>query len=266
MLSGNDRSTPLRWESSYPFSSRSRVRDFDSRFTETFLRTRDKVFAAFGIIFAIVCIRLGFWQLGRLQERKELNKELISRAETKPVNFSQLPRDTGAAHFRRVTLNGTYDYAHEIVITNRTRHGSPGVHIITPLRQSSTDTAILVNRGWVYAPDAMSVDLNRWHEPVAMTGEGYVENYQSRPGQPKSASHRNAYRWLDLPTVSRAFPYPVAPFLVVLIADSGTTPANVPPRVEVPPLDEGPHMSYAIQWFSFAAISIFGMILYLRRK
>ena len=230
------------------------------------MKTRDKVFAAFGIVFAIVCIRLGFWQLGRLQERKALNRELRSRAETAPVDFKALPRDTGAAHFRRVTLKGIYDYKNEIVLTNRSRDGSPGVHIITPLKQPGSDTAILVNRGWVYAPDAMTVNLTRWHEPDSMTGEGYVENYHARPGRgrSRSPSHSNAYRWLDNATVSQAFPYPVAPYYVVLIGDS--TPANVPPRVEVPPLDEGPHKSYAIQWFSFAAISIFGTILYLRRK
>jgi surfeit locus 1 family protein len=230
------------------------------------LKTTDKVFAVFGVIFAIVCIRLGFWQLGRLQDRKALNRELRSRAETSPVEFNRLPADTAAAHFRRVILNGSYDYEHEIVLTNRTRNGSPGVNIITPLKQLSTDTAILINRGWIYAPDGMTVDLNRWHEPVAMSGEGYVENFHARPGQPKSASHAKAYRWLDHPTVSKAFPYPIAQYFVVLIGDSGKTPANVPPRLEVPPLDEGPHKSYAIQWFSFAAISIFGTILYLRRK
>jgi surfeit locus 1 family protein len=230
------------------------------------MKTRDKIFAAFGIIFALVCIRLGFWQLGRLQERKALNRELRSRAETKPVRFAELPKDTGAAHFRRVELEGNYDFDHEIVLTNRTRNGSPGVQIITPLRQSSTATAILVNRGWVYAPDAMTVDLSRWNEPVVLKAEAYVENFQKRVGNPKSATHRNAYRWLDYPTIEKAFPYPVAPYFVVLIGDSGRVPVNVPPRVEVPPLDEGPHKSYAIQWFSFAAISIFGTILYLRRK
>src|SRR5215212_5838200 len=168
------------------------------------MKTRDKVFAVFGILFAIVCMRLGFWQLSRLQERRALNAELRSRAETKPVEFNKLPKDTGGAHFRRVNLEGTYDYDHEIVITNRTRNGSPGVNIITPLKTPASDTAILVNRGWVYAPDAMSVDLERWREPVSMTGDGYVENYQTRAGPSKSATHRNAYRWLDRSGASQA--------------------------------------------------------------
>src|SRR5215212_7820691 len=111
------------------------------------MKRRDIAFAVFGGIFAVVCIRPGLWQLTRLQERKALNRELRSRAETAPVNFNKLPKDTGAAHFRRVTLNGAYDYDHEIVITNRTRNGSPGVNILTPLKTPASDTAILVNRG-----------------------------------------------------------------------------------------------------------------------
>ena len=52
-------------------------------------------------------------------------------------------------------------------MTGRTRSGSPGVHILTPLRIPESDTALLVNRGWVYSPDARTVDLTRWREVLA---------------------------------------------------------------------------------------------------
>jgi len=229
------------------------------------VKKRDVAFGIFGLIFAIVCIRLGIWQLQRLAERRHLNTELRSRAATIPVTLGELPTDTGAAHFRRVTISGTYDYDREITLTNRSRNGSPGVNIVTPLR-SSSDTAVLVNRGWVYAPDGMTVDLARWRETPAINGEGYVEFFRKGNGSAKSATHKRAYRWVDDKTISQAFPYPVRPYLVVLIDDSTKRGENIPPRLDVPPLDEGPHRNYAIQWFSFAAISIFGTILFLRRK
>jgi surfeit locus 1 family protein len=229
------------------------------------VKKRDLAFAIIGGFFAIVCIRLGVWQLSRLSERRALNKSLTARAETKPIPLTGLPKDSGARHFVRVNLTGSYDLANEIIVINRTRNGSPGVNIITPLRTAGSDTAVLVNRGWVYAPDGMSVDLSKWREPETLNGEGYVENFRTGPGDPRSKSHPRAYRWLDS-GVSQAFPYPVQPYFVVLMGDGGNTPANVPPRVPVPPLDEGSHKSYAIQWFSFAAISIFGTILYLRRN
>ena len=227
------------------------------------MRKRDIVFAVIGIAFALVCIRLGIWQLQRLVERKHLNAELRSRAATKPVELKELPKDTGASHFRRVTISGMYDYDHEIILTNRSRNGSPGVNIITPLR-SGSDTAVLVNRGWVYAPDGMTVDVSRWREPAEMKGDGYVEFFRKGHGDAKSSTHPRAYRWVDSMTISQAFPYAIRPYFIVLI-EGAKKGENIPPRVDVPPLDEGPHKSYAIQWFSFAAISIFGMIFYLRR-
>lgn len=227
---------------------------------------KDKAFLALGIAVGLTCIRLGFWQLSRLQERRQFNQELRARAKTAPVDLAGIPRDTGAARFRRVKLNGTYDFANEVRLTNRTRNGSPGVNIITPLRIPGNDTAVLVNRGWVYAPDAMTVDFGRWREPPELSAEGYVENYAAGRGNARSASNAKAFRWMDRPTLAQAFPYPIAPYFVVLIGDSGATRADVPPRLGVPALDEGPHKSYAFQWFSFAVISIFGTVRYSRRK
>jgi surfeit locus 1 family protein len=230
------------------------------------MKPRDLAFVVFGSILTAVFIALGFWQIARLGERREFNAELRSRAATKPVDISQIPADTGAAHFRRVRISGLYDFDHEIILTNRTRKGSPGVNIVTPLRIPGRDTAVLVNRGWIYAPDGMTVDLSKWREPEAVSADGFVENFHAREGQAKLPRHANAYRWMDRGVLSERFPYPIAGFFVVMIGDGKPQRQEVPPRLEVPPLDEGSHMNYVIQWFSFATISIIGMFLFVRRK
>ena len=230
------------------------------------MKLRSILFLCASIILTSLFLRLGIWQLQRLGERRAFNAELTARADTPPVNLQSLPSDTAQLHFRRVRLNGTYDFDREFVLTTRSRNGSPGVNIITPLRIQGTDTAVLVNRGWIYSPDGMTADLSRWREPAALSGEGYVETFQKRAGSVRAASVKNALRWMDSLTVSQAFPYPVRPYYVVLIGNAVNPPANVPPRVPVPPLDEGSHQSYAFQWFSFAAISIIGTVLFLRRK
>lgn len=230
------------------------------------MKSRDRIFVGFGILLALAFISLGFWQLSRLAERRTLNESLRSRAETAPIDLSDLPKDSSAARFTRVRVTGTYDFAHEIVLTNRTRKGSPGVNIITPMRMPGRDTLVLVNRGWVYAPDGMTVDLTRWREPESVSGDGFIQNLTARAGEVRSARHPNAYRWMDRPTLSQAFPYPIAGYFIVLIGDGKPQVASFPPRLEVPPLDEGSHLNYAFQWFSFAAISIIGMFLFVRRK
>ena len=219
------------------------------------------------VVITAVFIRLGFWQLERLQERKRVNAALASRAIAPTVSISGLPIDTAKAHYRRVSLAGTYDYANEIVLTLRSRDGSPGVNIVTPARLPGTDTAMLVARGWVYSPNGMTVDLTRWREGPQLSGHGFVETYPpQRSGVNASPTHSNAYRWLDRSLLEKRFHYPLKPYYVVLTSPPEDTTKETPPRLNVPPMDEGPHKSYALQWFSFAAISIIGTILFLRRK
>jgi surfeit locus 1 family protein len=225
---------------------------------------RKWILSIFAISFAALSISLGFWQLRRLAARKAANATLESRRAAAELPLDSLPADTGAAHFRRVRIQGTYDYAHEIILTLRGREGSPGVNIITPLKRSGNDSAVLVNRGWVYSPDGVTVDLNRWREGDSVDANGFVETFptvgafdESNPARPRSM------RRLHRSDLLKLFPYPIANYYVVL-ADSSISP-NAPPRVEPAPLDEGPHRNYAIQWFSFAAISIIGLVIFLRR-
>jgi surfeit locus 1 family protein len=221
----------------------------------------------FALVVAAVFIRLGFWQLDRLSERRAVNAALASRAVAPSLSISQLPADTDNAHYRRVSLAGTFDYASEIVLTLRSRDGSPGVNIVTPLRNTETDTAVLVVRGWVYSPNGMAVDLTRWREGQQLNGSGFVETYPpAREGHNLSPTQSNAYRWLDRAALEKRFHYPLKGYYVVLTSPPADTTKDTPPRLHVPPMDEGPHKSYALQWFSFAAISIIGTILFLRRK
>lgn len=241
------------------------------------MKIAPRILVVLALVIAAVFIRLGFWQLSRLAQRRTLNTELASRAIAPAVPILQLPADTANSHYRRVKVEGTYDYANEVLLTLRSRDGSPGVNIVTPIRRPGTDTAVAVIRGWVYSPDGMSINEQRWREGPEARNDGFVETFPPpRKGRNDSPTHSNAYRWLDRAVLAKRFGYPLAPFYIVLTAppDSGYTEQdtvtdsakNVPPRLNVPPMDEGPHQSYAIQWFSFAAISIIGMALFLRRK
>ena len=231
-------------------------------------RARDVVLVLITIVFSVTCISLGFWQLRRLAARRALNAKIEARLREAAVSIDSLPRDTASMHYRQVEVRGTYDYAHQIVLADRTRNGSPGVEIVTPVRVAGNDTALLVTRGWVYAPDGVTADLSRWREVDTVNAIGYARPL-SVPfrGSPTLVEHAGAYRWIDLQAIRASIPYPVYPFSIVLEGDTANTATvakQTPPRVPPPPLDEGPHMSYAIQWFSFAAIAIVGTFFFFR--
>lgn len=234
---------------------------------------RHLVFAALALVAAVVCVRLGFWQLSRLGERREANALVEGRLRLPVVtSLRELPADTAAARFRRVRLTGRFDYDHEVRLTGRSRNGSPGVNIITPLRLADTNVAVLVNRGWVYSPNGADADLARWREEDSATVVGFVNPLGARRGSARSATaDPHSVRWLDDREIARAAGYPVAP-LTVVRQDSAAAVArrdSTPARLGVPPLDEGPHRSYAMQWFFFAVIAVVGpavLLFSLRRE
>lgn len=221
------------------------------------LNTRQILFITCAAIFGALCIRLGFWQLHRLGERKKRNAQLVSRMNLAPVDVTALPRDTGQARFRRVRLEGRYDYAHETVLAYRERNGAPGVDIITPLRMAGNDTAVLVDRGWVYTPDAATIDHAKWREADTVSGTGRVQTLWVGVGAASTGKVPDRLRWVSPEAVAAWAGYPIRPYDVMLEGDTAVS-ASHPVRFGEPAVDEGPHLSYAIQWFSFALIAIIG--------
>jgi surfeit locus 1 family protein len=224
---------------------------------------RKWVLSILAISFAALSISLGFWQLRRLSARRTANALLASRRFAPEVPLDSLPADTATAHFRRVRARGAYDYGNEIVLTLRGRNGSPGVNLFTPIRRAGSDTAVLVNRGWVYSPDGVRVETKQWREGDSVDANGFVEVFPTKgPFDASNPARPRSMRRLNRAAMRQLFPYPIANYYVVL-TDSARS--GGPPRVEPASLDEGPHRIYAIQWFSFAAISIVGLVMFLKR-
>jgi surfeit locus 1 family protein len=212
---------------------------------------RTIAFVVLAIVLAAIFVRLGFWQLARLSARRARNADAAGRIAEPVVPFEQL-RDTSS--FRRVVITGTPDYANEILFTGRSRQGSPGVYILTPIRRQASDTAVVVIRGWVYAPDAATADLSRWRE-ARNVFHGYVSPLPRTTSAAEPHARERKLRHLTLTGVQGLLPYPVASEYVV---SQDSAADSTPARLATPALDNGPHLSYAIQWFSFAAIAIIG--------
>jgi surfeit locus 1 family protein len=239
------------------------------------------VFLGIAALAALVCVRLGVWQLSRLAERRARNRAVAARFTAPPAAYRALPADTAARHYRRVLIAGRPDYAREFVLANRTRDGSPGVHIVTPVRVAPAaggppgDTLLLVNRGWIYSGDGTRIDLARWREGDSIAVTGYVELPSRRSGparlgdaQARAERGYPAYRFLDAAVVAGDVGAPVTRDYVVAEAPPGEAepPQDRPVRVPPPALDEGPHWSYAVQWFSFAAVALAGGAAFARAQ
>ncbi|MFI5311546.1 MAG: SURF1 family protein [Gemmatimonadales bacterium] len=237
------------------------------------MRLRRILALAIPLAVAAVFVRFGVWQLTRLRERKAFNATLSARLFERAVHIDSLGPDTARGHYRRVSASGTLLYDREITYAGRSRNGSPGADLLTPLATAGRDTVVIVNRGWVYSPDAKTVDFARWKEHDSVSIAGYAATYQGggresgvgSRGVADSAPQR-AVHVLDRARVEQLVGRPVGPYILVQTSDSAFLSAHdsVPVRLELPTLDEGPHQSYAIQWFSFATIAVVGGVVLFR--
>jgi cytochrome oxidase assembly protein ShyY1 len=225
-------------------------------------RTRQVWIAVIAGVVAATCVGLGFWQLRRLEERRALNASITRRGAAPTVVIPSAHGEARPAPFRLVTAEGTYDTEHEVLVYGRTLDGESGHDVVTPLVLAD-GTGVLVIRGWVpfemqTAPVPGAVPPP---DPVSVEGflvpdEGDGSNVPDTEG---------VVRRLDVSGIASSLPYDVYPLAVQLTGQVPPQPGRLPILLPRPELSEGPHLSYAIQWFSFATIAVVGGIILIRR-
>ncbi len=223
-------------------------------------RGRSLLFFAGCLVAAAVFVRLGIWQLSRLSERRATNATALAQREMAPISLDdpvEAAQLTGAsANNRRVRVTGRYDHAADIVIRGQSEGGVPGVRIVTPFRPLRGDTAVLVHRGFVTSGDARTVDVASLHEDgvQTVTGIAFDAPAATGTGDPRDEGGQLTWRRLDLEALRKRLPYPLQSYTILQLPDSALP--KLPRRDDPPLLDDGPHLSYAIQWFSFAITAI----------
>jgi surfeit locus 1 family protein len=226
------------------------------------LRARLVVIVPFTVV-ALVCIALGLWQMDRLEQRRAANVLAVQARYAPPVRLQGGSELSAALEGRQVSAEGHYDHVHDIVLRGKAYQGSPGVEIISPLVLEGGRTAVLVNRGFVPTPDAVTIQTDSAREFGKVDVKGTALAVPSGDGRPLERAGRTTWARLDLETLHARMPYEVAPVYIRQAPDSALP--RFPRRLEPPPIDDGPHLSYAIQWFAFAAMAmVFGVVLLKR--
>lgn len=223
------------------------------------------LFGVLAVIAAAICTRLGIWQLHRLTERRAYNAVIAERMTMPVTQLDDLHgKDTSTIHWRRVHVEAVADYGNEGVLTTRSQAGIPGVQVLTPVTPTDSlwgDSAIIMIRGFVYATDGRTIDHAKYKEGDTLSLDAMVLTYPVvRTGRISSTANPRAVRDLDRDSLTRILGHPLVPFVLLALGDSTVKDFDVIARVAPPAISEGSHKSYAIQWFSFAAIAIVGFV------
>ncbi len=216
-----------------------------------------RVVLTFAVVVAsLVMVRLGFWQLDRLAQRRAYNAQVEAQLAAPVLDLNAQPvlDDPETYRYRAARARGTFDTAGEILVRNRFYQSRPGYRVLTPLRlEGHADLAVMVDRGWLPEP------LDR--VPPAPEGPVTVEGFLlpgERPPRNAPPPEQGPWYWIDLQALDERLPYRVLPVYLVLTPEPGAAEGTAAARglVRTPrqvELTEGPHLGYAIQWFLFAA-------------
>jgi cytochrome oxidase assembly protein ShyY1 len=217
-------------------------------------------YLALTVVFALVCVLLGCWQLSRRADALAENTRVATNYDAAPRPIGEvLPNrssfDTDDK-WTTVSLTGSYLADEQLLVRNRPLGGQPGFELLVPFRLDDGDI-VIVDRGWLptgelqdkpdVVPDAPQGEVTVVARLKA--GEPTLANRKATEGEIPS---------IDLGTIAKTLDAPVYTGAYAALA-SETPPAETGTLGTRPPEDEGPHLSYAFQWFVFALLGFVGL-------
>lgn len=222
------------------------------------------------LAICVGCLVAGFWQLERLEQRRTANAIQEARYTQDPLPVANLVDLSGgdleSLEFRRATATGTFVPEEEILVRSQVFSGRAGFHVVTPLVLEGGE-AVMVNRGWVPLEfDDPPVTAAPPPEGTAAV-EGMVRATQERAAfgrDDAAAGGADTVSRVDLGYLNDLTTADLLPVYLETVGDQDPTSLPIPAAAPVFD-DEGPHLNYAIQWFSFAAVGVVGYGFLLRR-
>jgi len=226
------------------------------------------------LVGGAVCVRLGIWQLDRLDQRRAFNAHVEAMWSAEPLNLTGQPTDDlTTMEYRAVKVSGTYDFKNQIVLRNRYFQEQYGYNLLTPLLLDD-GSAVMIDRGWIPADgNASPADWRKYDQPGQVTLQGQIRLGQTKPdlgGVPDPTltpeqTRLDFWNIVNLERIQAQVPYPLLNVYIQPDVDPNDVEPPIPYQPEIE-LTEGPHLGYAGQWFTFAAILVLGYPFYLRKK
>lgn len=227
---------------------------------------RRVIFVVAVLSVATVMVSLGRWQLRRLHQRRAANAVLASATAMPPLQLpAELARNQAIDSGRRIVARGRFDLTGQMLLRGRVQNDGPGLQVVTPFVLDSTATTLWVLRGFVPSPDAVTPPdtiLAPAEGTVEISGTAFAIPVTRDGGAPLAHLGTTTWQRLDRAVLSRRRPGSLSVYLLLAGDSSGAGRLAI---VAPTPLNDGPHLSYAIQWFGMAlAVITFAVVVLWR--
>lgn len=219
-------------------------------------------------IFAIACALLSNWQFNRREEALQRMALVSKNYEAAAVSIdevTEMNRFLVENEWRPVQLNGHYLIDKAVLVRNRPLNGQPGFLEVVPF-QLTDGRVIAVERGWVAADDQLlapkTYALPSDQEQTVKARVRAQESSLDRSAPPGQLATIN----IDALVTAEKITEPVFQDLYVRMFDESVAPAKQLKSLAKPQLDEGNHLSYALQWILFALMAFAALWWAIRQE
>lgn len=223
------------------------------------LFTRPWLWSTLVVIIGMLFLgRLGIWQLDRLEQRRAANALLEQQFNSEQIDLNQeLPGVNPEDMIdRQAVVSGRFDYSEEIILKEQSFNGRPGVHLVTPLVIEG-ERAVLVDRGWIPATEAMAGAFEQFEETAERPIQGVLKGSQTLSRDRQTTVEDNQTEWfrIDIEAIQTLSSYDLMPVYLVQSPTQENAALSLPIREEFQlDLSEGSHFGYAVQWFLFSLL------------
>lgn len=225
-------------------------------------------YLALAIVFSVVCIALSNWQVARLNETRSANNLVERNYHSSPVTVADLLPTLSSfsadQQWRQVQLHGRYLVSDQLLVRNRPYNGQPGFEVLTPLLLDD-GRVFVVDRG--YVPTGNRQDRpDSIPEPTTAPVTVVVRLQAGEPNLAGRTGIAGELATIHLADVAEIVAHPTYTGAYGLMVSEAPSMATRPTAIPRPQLDEGLHISYAVQWILFGIMAFFGLWYAIRQE
>lgn len=205
---------------------------------------------------AVVAVHLGGWQMDRNDHLVGENATIDRNYDAEPLTGAEAAAQF-ADHDERLTwhpvrLRGQYLEEDQVLVRNRPQNGRVGYEVLVPFR-TQEGTVVVLDRGWI--PTGSSANGMPDEVPAPPAGPVTV-TARLQPGEPAvdRGAPEGQIASVDLAELDRRLDLPIGTEAYGEVYAEDPAPAEAPAPAPAPEVDSGPHLSYSMQWYAFAAL------------
>jgi cytochrome oxidase assembly protein ShyY1 len=213
-------------------------------------------------------VALASWQIERRSEAVSKIERVAANYDLNPMAFDEVsPLDVDSIvpfEWRSVELSGRYLTGDVLLVRNRAIAGQPGFVQLVPF-ETSNGEIVVIERGWIPADSDLNPSRSREFFP-SETDRTIIARVRLGEAIPNRNSPTGQLTSINLPEISELLSKEVeTSFYLRMVTESPAESSN-PQPLSRPVLDEGNHLSYAVQWIIFAAMGFFALFWAIRQE